>query len=137
MIIHQNQHKYFKIYSIGVEKEYLGTSINYFDETITFIFFYFPRLCRVYIVNGKLKKNEVPEINEKVNLIAQYDNKSCYRIKKFLEEKSHIENSIFYFPEIFFSQLSAFLEKQRYKDTLNNLYDKYKKDLDYGICDIN
>lgn len=138
MIIEKINENFVKIFSLGYEKNYSGNFIEYYDNTITFVFFYFKKYCRVYIINGIQNKDIVPTIQSKVNVICKYENHQCKRFRLFLKEIVDDNNLIYFFPPLFFLQLSVFLEKKKnYRFYVNLLYEKYKKEINYGLCNFN
>lgn len=137
MIVYRFNSKFVKLFSLGVQKNYYGNSIEYYDDSISFMFFYYPKFSRVYIMNGIIEKDVIPQVNQKVNIICKFDNRACNRFRIFLNDILRKEKIIFYFPEIFFCQIQVFLEKNKfYKSDLNALYDKYREEYLDGLCNI-
>ncbi len=137
MIVENVNNGYVKTYSLGIEKKYLGNEIIYDNNSVTFLFFYYPKHSRVYIFSGDKALINIPQVKEKVHLLCQYEDKGCYRIKLFLDEILEKEKIIYNFPFLFFTQLSSFIEKKNYKRLLNNLYDKYRGDYLSGLRNFN
>lgn len=125
--------EYVKLYSKGVEEKYNGFSVEYYDNTLTFLYFYYPFLTRLYVVNGMRKVDKIVQIKNPVNKICCFDNRSAIRLRMFLEEKIKFEDKIFYFPPMFIREVSAIIEKRKYKIFLSGLYEKYKERLANGI----
>lgn len=120
-----------KLFSLGSELKYKGTSIIYDDNKITFLFFYFPNLKRLYIVNGKTKKNSLKQVKEKINIICILDNIYFNRFKNFIRDKDI--NVLYNLPTLFYRELSLFIKKKNYKKNLNILYNKYSNGVKNGI----
>lgn len=120
-----------KLYSLGCEIKYKGTSIIYDDNKITFLFFYLPNIKRVYIVNGKLQNSNLVQVKEKINIICTLDDLYFYRLKKFIEQKG--TEFLFDLPTMFYRELSILIKQKNYQKKLNSLYDKYLIEVKYGI----
>lgn len=133
MFIEKLNNNFVRLYSIGKEKKYFGKSIEYYDNTNTFLIFYYSSLTRVYVINGKEKKDVLVQCKPKINKIITLDNKMAKRFINIINEIIKEDDFIFYIPPLFFRECYFFLDKKKYKDLILNLYKKYKKDIKDGI----
>lgn len=131
MIVNNLNNNKIKLYSYGKETNYFGTSIEYDDKTNTFLFFYYPSYLKIFIVNGLIQKDFVPQVEKKCNIIATFENSNAFKLKKFISEKN--SSDFFYFPPTFFYEILSFFNKKDYKIHLNNLFFKHKRYLVNGI----
>lgn len=132
MIIQKLNNDFVKLYTYGKEKNYFGTSIEYYDNSITFLFFYYSSFVRVYVINGLKKDRVLVQVNQKVNIIAVYDGNIAKRFIRFYKEKTS-DPFLFCIPPLFFREINVFLEKKHYLINLNRLYCKYKEEIKNGM----
>lgn len=128
---------YIKLYSVGIEHKYKGSSIIYYDNTLTFLYFYMPSYMRLYIINGQNKKKYIPQVKEKINHILTLEGKYARRFKNFMDEKLKTEKIVFFFPPIFIREISCVIECNDYKFYMERIYKKYKNRYKNGIIHIN
>lgn len=128
MIVNILKNDYVELNSFGVEKDYQGSYIEYEDSTVTLLYFYYPHYLRVYAVNGLQKKDNLVQINEKINIICYFDKKKARRLKKLILDVFPKNNDIYYFHSLFFRELYVLLERKHYINCCTDLYYKYKKD---------
>lgn len=126
MTVNILRNEFVKLNSYGVELNYYGTSIEYCDDTNTFLLFYYKKFCRAYVINGKNEEQNLVQVKERIQIIVKYDNRSCKRFFKFLRSKIDDE-FIYTIDPLFFCEIKTFLEKRNYMDYLNYIYAKYKK----------
>ena len=121
-------------YSVGMEKKYAGKSIEYFDDKIMFVFFYYRKYVKLYVVNGLRKNCSIPQFKEPVNKIICFENRDARKLKRliyrFTKEK---DDTLFYLPPIFYRQLGVLLPKKNYERLFNDLLNKYKEGLNNGL----
>jgi hypothetical protein len=101
------------MYTLGIETEYKGSSIVYNNMTKTLIYYYYPNHQRLYVVDGKESAWGLPQVNEKVRVVAVFYDREVSKFKRFM--KSIIKNKqIFYMRDRFFYELQVLL---RHKNT--------------------
>ena len=123
---------FVKLYSKGIEKEYLGNKVIYKDETNTFLFFYYSSFLRIYVINGNKSDFTLVQVKEKVNIIVQY---SFLYAKRFLRFYKIVEKDEFLYkiPPLFFREIYPLLMEKKYIKKITELYLKYKKEIENGI----
>lgn len=119
------QDDFIKMYVSGLQKKYLGYKVEYYDRTLTFIYFYYSDFFRLYVVNGLKQKDSLVQVQEKINVIAFFDGKYANRFKDFLALKTQNDTYFYYLPESFIREVALFISCKRYKKYLNSIYEKY------------
>ena len=119
------QDDFIKMYVSGLQKKYLGYKVEYYDRTLTFIYFYFSDFLRLYVVNGCKHKDSLVQVQEKINIITFFDGKYAKRFKDFLALKTKNDTYFYYLPESFIREVALFISYKRYKQYLNSIYEKY------------
>lgn len=127
MTVYPLKNDYCSLYSIGIEKKYNGTSIEYENTTATLLYFYYPFHTRLYIVNGTLQEKDLVQVEEKIHFICTYSDRYAIRIRNLINQKILEEKLIFFFPPLFWMQLRAFVLKRNYRNKFELLYQKYRK----------
>ena len=123
------KNEFVKMYSLGFEKSYKGTFIIYDDNSITFLFFYYKKHCRVYIIDGIKNNMNLVQVYEKINLIAVYRDYMCKRLVKFLKlKRKENDRFIFHINPLFYREIGNFLAKKNYLIYINYLYEKYREE---------
>lgn len=124
---------FVKLYSKGIEKEYLGNKVIYKDETNTFLFFYYSCFTRIYVINGVKEDFTLVQVKEKINKIAVY---SSIQAKRFLRFYKLVKDDeyLYKIPPIFFREIYAVLSHKNYLKTIKRLYEKYKMEEKNGTC---
>lgn len=123
---------FVKLYTFGKEKNYLGTSIEYYDDTNTFMFFYYSSFVRVYVINGVKEERNLVQVNKKINVISVYDDIYAKRFIRFYKE---INQDPFFvkIPPLFFREINVFLGQKKYMEKISRLYLKYKENINNGM----
>ena len=124
------ENDFVKMYSLGFETSYQGKFIIYDDASITFLFFYYKKHCRVYIINGITRNNTLVQVYEKINIIAVYRDYMCKRLTKFLKSKNKKNDRfVFHINPLFYREIGNFLGKRNYIIYIDYLYEKYREEL--------
>jgi hypothetical protein len=126
MTVSALSNEFVKLYSIGKEIGYNGTTIEYADNTNTFLIFYYHKYCRLYVINGKKENQNLVQVKEKINIEAIYSQIECKRLVKFIKEKREDEFLYFINP-LFFKEINTLLKKKNYLSYINYIYDRYKE----------
>lgn len=132
MVINKLNTEFVRLYTYGKEINYLGNAIEYDDNYCTFLFFYYSRFVRVYVINGMDKKKTLVQVKSKINLINTYDGLIAKRFIRFYKEASQ-EPFFIKMPPLFFRELSVILQNKGYMNKAARLYAKYREDLNNGI----
>jgi len=132
LIIYPFSSEEVKLFSLGIEKNYFGTSIEYYDYSNTFLYFYYPKYLKLYVINGVKSVSNIPCVEGLCNLIVTYEDGFARKIKKFIEEKKD-EKYIYFMPPVFFRLLLAFEHKKKVNEHLNILYENFKRKLINGV----
>jgi len=112
MEIYKQKDDFFKVFSLGIEEDYRGTSIVYRNDTKTFVYYYFPNHKRLYIIDGKKEEINLVNIVEKVRIIGILKNREVNYFKKYLKEI--IKNQkIFYMNDDFFVDVITVLKSRK------------------------
>lgn len=130
MIVYNVNEKDIRLYSLGKQKAYYGTAIEYFDNKISFIFLYFQKYCICYVVNGMEKKEQILQVDGKVNIIVKFRDKECRRLSNLVKDFTiKDKDKIFDLSPAFYLDLKCIINSKTYKSTALNLYNKYKREL--------
>ena len=132
MFIYPLSNNLVKLYTKGIEKEYLGTKIEYFNHTNTFLFFYYTDYIRVYVINGMKEDFQLVQCSPKINRIITLEKTSAKRFIRFFNEKTENDDFLFYVSPLFFRECNLLLLEKNYMFKLNILYEKYKSDTKDG-----
>lgn len=133
MFITPINNSFVKTYSFGLEKQYNGINIEYFNESITFLIFYYSKLTRLYVINGNIEKEYLVQVTPKINIICRFDNKEARRMIAFLKDKKDSkDNFIFHIPPLFYRECKAVINHKKYLLLLEPLYQKYKNEVKNG-----
>jgi len=131
---------FMKIYSTGIERAYRGTSVEYEDAVKTLIYYYYPNYKRLYVLSGDSPECGMPNVEEKVRIVARFDEKQVWYFNKYL--KSIIKNKkIYYLCDEFFLDLEILLGSRRPAySSVEMLYRRYTdqdeyKNLDWKVGD--
>lgn len=123
---------FVKLYSKGIEKKYNGTNIEYYDDKITFLFFYYSCHTVVYVINGKKSDFQLVQVKEKVNRIAVFYSRDAKRFIRFFNIVIQEDDLIFKLPPLFFRECLPLLSQKKYINHLSKLYIKYKNEIKEG-----
>ena len=117
---------FVRLYSIGKEIGYNGPTIEYADNTNTFLIFYYNKFCRIYVINGQEEKQNLVQVKEKIKVEALYDKKECMRLVKFIKSKRD-DDFLYFINPLFFKEINVFLRKKNYLNYLEYIFEKYKE----------
>ena len=118
--------EFVRLYSIGKEIGYNGTTIEYANNINTFLIFYYNKFCRIYVINGQEEKQNLVQVKEKIKVEALYDKKECMRLVKFIKSKRD-DDFLYFINPLFFKEINVFLRKKNYLNYLEYIFEKYKE----------
>ena len=123
--------EFVKTYSLGIEEHYTGNTIIYNNTTKTFIYYYYVSYTRVYVIDGKGKNTELPQINEKIRVLYYLENAKAMNFLKYTSAWIKKDNkTLFNLNDSFYYDLYALINKKRgLKSDLVQLYKHYSKGL--------
>lgn len=123
---------FVKLYSTGIEKKYNGTDIEYYDDKITFLFFYYSCHTVVYVINGNKNDFQLVQVKEKINRIAVFYSQDAKRFIRFFNLVTKDDDFIYSLPPLFFRECLPLLCGKKYMNRLSELYIKYKNEIKEG-----
>ena len=132
MIIDKLNNSFVSLYTYGNEIGYYGNSIEYSDDSITILFFYYSSFTKVYIINGVKEDNVLVQVRSKINIISIYNGVIARRFIKFYKEKSN-EDFFKMLPPLFLREIYHILSCKGYMNKLERLYEKYREEMDNGM----
>lgn len=104
-----------RMFAQGLEDIYLGKRVRYNDRSKTFVFYYFSKHKRVYIIDGVEKTTSLPQIVEKVRIICTIEDSKVSIFKRFVKTVQRQEsiNILYTLSDLFFRELYALLQKKK------------------------
>jgi len=123
--------EYFKVFSLGIEKEYKGKSIIYENTTKTLVYYYMPNHKRLYIIDGTKEEMSLFNVVEKVRIIGILLDREVKLFTKYLKEIIN-NNKIFYMDDDFFIDIAITLKaKKPQKTDIYQVFTKYVKEKEF------